>query len=77
MQVAIDLHGIHKVVVIDHRDCGAYKVILGKDLTDPKQEFEAHAAQMRSLRQDINQRHPKLEVALHLMALDGTVETVT
>src|SRR5262245_39256114 len=41
VQVAIDLHNIHKVVVVDHRDCGAYKVILGKDLAaNPKEEFE-------------------------------------
>jgi carbonic anhydrase len=37
VQVAIDLHHIHKVVIMDHRDCGAYKVI-GKDLAaDPKE----------------------------------------
>src|SRR5205814_2617541 len=34
VQVALDLHHIHRIVVIDHRDCGAYKVILGKDLKD-------------------------------------------
>src|SRR5690349_19085151 len=46
VQVAIDLHNIHKVVVMDHRDCGAYKVILGKDLAaDPKEELAVHAKQ--------------------------------
>src|SRR6266849_645836 len=29
--LAIDLHEIHKVMILDHRDCGAYKEILGKD----------------------------------------------
>jgi len=33
LEVAIQLHKIHKVIVMDHRDCGAYKVILGEDLT--------------------------------------------
>src|SRR5207302_500056 len=47
VQVAIDLHHIHKVVVLDHRDCGAYRVILGRDLAaDPKEELAVHAAQM-------------------------------
>jgi hypothetical protein len=77
VQVAIDLHHIHKIVVVDHRDCGAYRVILGKDLAaDPQQEFEVHAAQMRSLRADVAKKHPNLEVELLLMALDGKVEAV-
>ena len=77
VQVAIDLHGIRKIIVMDHRDCGAYKAILGLDLAaKPKEEFEAHATQMRSLRADIATRHPRLGVELLLMALDGKVETV-
>ncbi len=77
VQVAIDLHHIHEIIVMDHRDCGAYKVILGKDLAgNPKEEFEVHAAQMRALRADIKQKHPDLAVRLLLMGLDGKVETV-
>jgi len=76
VQVAIDLHQIHQIIVIDHRDCGAYKVILGKDPKDPREEFALHAAQMRSLKADIAARHPKLTVELLLMGLDGKVETV-
>jgi len=77
VQLAIDLHRIRKIIVMDHRDCGFYKDIHGKDLAaDPKQEFEVHAAQMHVLKADIGRRHPKLEVQLLLMALDGKVETV-
>lgn len=77
VQVAIDLHGIKKIIVMDHRDCGAYKAILGLDLAaKPKEEFDVHAAQMRSLRADIGRRHPQLAVELLLMALDGKAETV-
>jgi len=78
VQVALDLHHIHKVVIIDHRDCGAYKVILGKDLAaNPKEEFDVHAVQMRSLRTDIVKKYPALGVEMKLMALDGSVEIVT
>src|SRR5713101_6495289 len=39
LEVAIQLHKIHKVFLMDHRDCGAYKVILVEDLTkDPAKE---------------------------------------
>jgi hypothetical protein len=77
VQIAIDLHHIRRIVVIDHRDCGAYKVILGKDLAgNPKEEFDVHAAQMRSLRAEIATKHPELAVQLLLMDLDGKVEPV-
>jgi hypothetical protein len=77
VQVAIDLHHIRRIVVMDHRDCGAYTAILGKNLAaNPKEEFEVHAAQMHSLKADIGRKHPELEVQLLLMALDGKVETV-
>ena len=77
VQVAIDLHRIRRIVVMDHRDCGAYKAILGKDLAgNPKEELAVHAAQMRSLRADIAQKHPELKVQLLLLGLDGKVETV-
>jgi hypothetical protein len=78
VKLAIDLHNIHKVVVMDHRDCGAYRVIFGEDLAkDPKKELEVHATTMRALRADINAKFPKLEIELLLMALTGKVEKVT
>jgi hypothetical protein len=77
LKVAIDLHHIHEVVVIDHRDCGAYKVILGEDFAkDPVKEFAVHAEQLRGLRAEIRKTYPALEVRLGLMALDGKVEKV-
>jgi len=78
VQVALDLHHIHKIVIIDHRDCGAYKVILGEDLvSNPKHEFEVHAKQMRSLRDDISKKYSALKVEMYLMALNGSVESVS
>ncbi|NMG74873.1 carbonic anhydrase [Aromatoleum diolicum] len=75
--VAIQLHDIHKVVVMDHRDCGAYKAILGEDLAnDPVREQEIHRDHLDRLALAIKTRHPGLEVETLLMALDGSVETL-
>ena len=77
LDVAIDLHHIHKVVVIDHRDCGAYKVILGAETVDtPEKELAVHTQELHALRGAIKQRHPHLEVELALMGLDGHVEEI-
>ncbi|CAO3450005.1 hypothetical protein [Azospirillum argentinense] len=75
--VAKQLHRIRRVMVMDHRDCGAYRVFLGTDLVaDPEKETAAHAEQLRALGAAIKARHPDLEVELLLMALDGSVETI-
>ena len=77
LDIAIKLHSIHTVIVIDHRDCGAYKVILGAEHTkDPKVEKDTHAAQLKKLKGLINKKYPKLKVETLLMALDGKVEAV-
>ena len=76
--VAIDLHKIHKVLVLDHRDCGAYKVMLGEDFAkDPVQETAIHATQLKRLGKLIQEKYPALEVELLLMALDGKVEGIS
>ena len=75
--VALDLHHIHKVMVLDHRDCGAYKVILGEDFAkDPAKETAVHATNMKRLGEAIRAKYPELEVELLLMALDGKVEKI-
>jgi carbonic anhydrase len=78
LDVAIQLHQIHKVIAIDHRDCGAYKVILGEDFSkDRARETAIHADKLKELGKQINAKYPKLEVELLLMALDGKVEKIT
>ncbi len=78
LSVAIDLHKIRKVIVMDHRDCGAYKVILGEDLAKNRsKETEVHRTKLRELKKNISEKHPKLEVELLLMSLDGKVEAIS
>ncbi len=77
VDIAIQLHQVRKVMVLDHRDCGAYKTILGEDLAkNPSRETTVHASRLKALREQIRKQHPPLDVELLLMALDGTVETV-
>jgi hypothetical protein len=77
LQVAIDLHKVHKVIVVDHRDCGAYKIAYGEEHTkDPALERAVHAAVLMPLALEIRQKYPDLHVETYLMALDGTVETI-
>ena len=77
LDVAIDLHHVHQAIILDHRDCGAYKVILGEDCCkNPAKERAVHAEKLKELRKQINEKHPKLGVELLLMSLNGKVEPI-
>jgi len=77
LDVAIDLHHITKVILLDHRDCGAYKVVLGEDFAkDRAKETGVHATQLRELKKQILAKQPKLAVEMLLMSLDGKVEPI-
>jgi hypothetical protein len=78
VQVALDLHKISKVMIMDHRDCGAYKVILGQDFgKDFEAETAIHAQQLQKVGEEIARRFPGLGVELLLMSLDGSVEVIS
>lgn len=77
LDVAIQLHHVEEVVVLDHRDCGAYKLALGAEAVDtPEKETEAHARTMLAFSQAVREKHPELKVRGYLMALDGSTEEV-
>lgn len=77
VDVAKKLHHIRKVIVIDHRDCGAYKVVLGEDSVRTEElETAAHVAQLSKLHRLLKEKHPELVVETLLMSLDGQVEPV-
>jgi hypothetical protein len=77
LELALQLHHIRRVVVLDHRDCGAYKLVLGPDaVKDRASETRAHTEHLTRLRADIRAEYPTLRVDLLLMDLDGTVERI-
>lgn len=78
LQIAIDLHQIHQVIIMDHRDCGAYKTILGEDFAkDPANETKVHLENLVALAAEIQILHPDLKIETLLMNLDGTVEVIS
>jgi hypothetical protein len=77
LKISIDLHHIKEVMILDHRDCGAYKVVYGKDLGKlPEEETEVHATNLKKMRELVKARYPELPVIVGLMALDGKVEII-
>jgi hypothetical protein len=77
LDLAIKLHGVKRVIAIDHRDCGAYKLVLGKDFGQvPDEETDAHTKVMTDFREQVKKKQPDIQVELLLMSLDGHVEPI-
>jgi carbonic anhydrase len=78
LAASIQLHNIPKVVALDHRDCGAAKIAYGEaKVANPQIETQTHKAALMQFRKEVGKRHPKMQVELGLMAVDGKVETFT
>ena len=77
INIAKQLHGIKKVIVLDHRDCGAFKVAYGKAYAGEKAaETAQHKMVMENLKNQMSKKHPELTFECYLMALDGSAERV-
>jgi carbonic anhydrase len=77
VQIAKTLHHIQKVIVLDHRDCGAYKVAFGdKFAAEKAAETVQHKEVMVMFKAALAKKHPDLGVEFYLMALDGTAEAI-
>ena len=77
LQIAKDLHHIKKVIALDHRDCGAYKVAFGKHYAgEGKAETEQHKRVMMQMKAELAKKHPDLGSEFYLMALDGKAERI-
>jgi hypothetical protein len=75
--IAKQLHNIKKVIVVDHRDCGAFKVAFGKDYKgEGAAETAQHKAVMEQVKAKLAKTHPDLQSEFYLMALDGSAERV-
>jgi hypothetical protein len=78
LDLARRLHGISHLIVLEHRDCGAYALVLGEDFAKkPAAETHIHAEMTGKLAAMVRQRHPEIGTESLLMALDGTVERLS
>jgi carbonic anhydrase len=75
LAASMQLHGIPKVIAVNHRDCGAAKIAYGADaVANPQIETETHKAALMEFKKQVGEKQPTLKVELGLMALNGKVE---
>ena len=70
---SIQLHKIEKLIVINHKDCGAAKIAYGKKEFSPENEKKIHKESFSKIKKQIKKRFPKLKVELNLISLDNKI----
>ena len=73
LSTSIHLHKIEKLIVINHKDCGAAKIANGKKKFSPANEKKIHQDSFNKLKKEIKKRFPKLKVELNLISLDSKI----
>ena len=73
LSTSIKLHQIEKLIVINHKDCGAAKIVNGKKAFNITNEQKIHKESFSKLKKKIKKRFPKLKVELNLMSLNSKI----
>lgn len=77
IDIVKNLHHIKRIILVDHRGCGAYNLIKGKQSVATKdKEYQTHKSVLLNVKAQLNAKFPKLEVYTLLMGLDGLVEVI-
>ena len=70
---SIQLHKIEKLIVINHKDCGAVKIANKNKGFSPVNEKKIHKESFSKIKKQIKKRFPKLKVELNLISLDSKI----
>ncbi len=77
LEASRSLHGVRKVIFLNHRDCGAMAQHVGRRLADdPAEELRQHHAVLERAAAAVRARFPDMTVEIKLMDLDGSVRVL-
>ena len=74
LSASIQLHKIEKLIVINHQDCGAAKIVNSKKEFNNKVETDIHKVSFKKLKSNLRKKFPKLKVEFNLMALNNSIK---
>ena len=73
LAISIKLHKIERLIVMNHKDCGAAKIANGEKEFSPVNEKKIHIVSFSKIKKQIKKRFPKLKVELNLISLDSKI----
>ena len=74
LETSINLHKITKLIVINHYDCGAAKMINGKKKFNKINETKIHSKSFIMIKNKFKKKYPSLGIETILISLNKKVE---
>ena len=71
---SVKLHNIKKLIVINHRDCGAAKIVNGKKEFSSINETKVHKTSFQKLKKIFKKKYPKFKIELILISLNKKIQ---
>ena len=69
LSTSIKLHNINKLIVVNHRDCGAAKIVNSKKNFNSTVENKIHKDSFKKIKKILNKRFPKLKISFRILSL--------
>ena len=73
LATSIKLHKIENLIVINHKDCGAAKIVNGKKEFNTANGKKIHENSFLKLKKEIKKKFPKLKIELNLISLENKI----
>ena len=74
LDTSIKLHNIKKLIVINHCDCGAAKIINGNKEFSTYNEKQIHWESFKKIKYIFKKKYPKLNIELIIISLNGKID---
>lgn len=74
VELSKQLHDINEIMVIDHMDCGAYRILYDNKEMTKDEEYELHVKNLNKFKTIASKKFPSLKISTFLIDLDGSVK---
>ena len=69
LSTSIKLHKIKEIIVINHEDCGAAKIVNGKKKLNSNIENKIHRESFKKIKKILSKKYPYLKVDFKILSL--------
>ena len=77
LEISISIHKINRLIIINHEDCGAAKLVNKKKKLNRKKELEIHKISFNKIKRILNLKFPDLQIELYIMSLNKKIREYT
>ena len=70
LSTSVKLHKINRLIVINHEDCGAAKIVNGKKKFDSTIENKIHKDSFEKIKKVLTKKYPYLKVNFKILSLN-------